>query len=106
MESIRVVPEITSALVTWTPPSDVEDSLKVFIFQLKYYPVMFPDSEVVLNTTDTSYHAVGLIPLTKYQFEVRLILPDAPSKWVTANVTLQEHIRKHTASNPLCFSCL
>lgn len=85
-------PEITSALITWTPPSDSDD-IEV-IFQLMYYPIVFPERDVLVNVTSTSYHAVGLIPSSNYRFQVRLLLSSGPSTWTTANVTLHERIRK------------
>lgn len=92
IERFEAVPNITSALLTWALD---EESLNHF--RLKYFPVLFPDLLILVNTTETRYEAVGLIPQTTYAFELLPILEeDAPIQSKLIEVTLDKPLRKLT----------
>lgn len=78
-------------LLTWTLN---EESQNTSHFHLKYFPVLFPNMLVVVNTTDTRYEAVGLIPQATYVFELLPIMEeDGASQSMSTEVVLH---------NPLC----
>ena len=64
-------------------------------YRLKYFPVLFPDMAVAVNTTNTSHNAVGLIPMATYRFELLPVLDgDSLAQVISINVPLDNPLRK------------
>ena len=80
-------------LLTWA--LDAEPLNSTSYFRLKYFPVLFPNLLVFVNTTDTRYEAISLIPQATYIFELLPISEeDAASQSKSIEVTLDQPLRK------------
>ena len=90
MNSLNVQPDITSAMVTWEP-SVTDDILS---YQLVYYHVAFPSDKTIVNVTETTYNAVGLLPHGRYRFKVQQRTTGGLGLPATIDVKLTENIRK------------
>ena len=91
VESIDVVADITSARVTWVKPNSTPSA----VYELQYFPTLFPSHVTTLNTTLKSHDVIGLIPTLRYQFQVRVYMDGERGEWVSANVSLEQKIRKY-----------
>jgi hypothetical protein len=93
IERFGAVPDITSVLLTWG--LDEESLNSTSHFHLKYFPVLFPNMLVLVNTTDTRYEAIRLIPQTTYVFELLPITEeDTTSRSKLIEITLDKPLRK------------
>ena len=93
IDSITVVPFISSAEVSWTPVTSTTDTSG---YILQYYPVSFPSHTVSINTPSTSLLVEGLIPTLNYFFQVQVVTDSNRQTWTTTDVHLEENIRKIT----------
>ena len=95
IERFGAVPDITSVSLTWALNEESLNSTSYF--RLKYFPVLFPNILVLVNTTDTRYEAIRLIPQATYVFELLPIVEeDAASRSMSIEVTLDKPLRKLT----------
>ena len=64
-------------------------------YNLKYFPVLFPEMAVAVNTTNTSHNVVGLIPMATYRFDLLPILEGgSPAQTISIIILLDNPIRK------------
>lgn len=89
--SLSINSSITSAMVNWTSSTSHPNMV---VYELQYFPTHFPSHSVTLNTSLTTHQAVGLIPLLRYQFRVRLYSSQGRGDWVSEMVMLDQKIRK------------
>lgn len=93
IEAYDAIPGITSALLRWSLAERAQE--EVDYFSLKYFPVLFPDLALTINTTNTSYEAVRLIPRATYRFELLPVLNgNTTAKAISIDVYLHTPIRK------------
>ena len=95
VDSIEVSPAITSAEVTWVKLNSNESD----VFELQYFPVVFPSHRVSVNTTLKSHSIIGLIPKLRYQFQVRVYTSEGLGEWVSSVITLNRTIREYLLCN-------
>ena len=90
--SLNVTTAITSATLNWTNP--MGEPLTSFVYELQYYPSLFPFYTVTLNTTLTSHEVVKLIPQLRYEFRLRVYTTLEHGDWITVSTLLERKIRK------------
>lgn len=86
---LNVTTAITSATLNWVIPTEAS-----LVYELQYYPSLFPFHTVTLNTTQTSREVVKLIPQLRYEFRVRVYTPHGRGDWTTVSSLLDRKIRK------------
>lgn len=78
-------------MLKWTLAEDALATID-YIY-LKYFPLLFPSMVIMVNTTNMTYEAIGLIPQTTYQFELQPIFGDTVLQIMSREVIL-EKLRK------------
>lgn len=84
-------PGVTSVKLTWTFAEDAQAT--IYYFYLKYFPLLFPSMVIMVNTTNMTYEAIGLVPQTTYLFELQPIVGDKALQAMSKEVML-EKLRK------------
>ncbi len=90
VESVSVSIDITSARVTWTGKSSNTSDL----YELQYFPSLFPSHRITLNTTLKFHDVMRLIPTLRYRFQVRVYTGGEHGDWVGVVTSSEKKIRK------------
>ncbi len=90
---INVTAYLSSALARWVMSDNFDNNS---YYQLQYYLTAFPSYTTTINTSLLSYEVIGLIPMSQYQFQVRVCYDDDHhGDWISTVVNLEQRIRKN-----------
>lgn len=88
IETFVAIPGVTFVILKWT---FAEDALATIDYiYLKYFPLLFPSMVIMVNTTNMTYEAIGLVPQTTYLFELQPILGDTVLQVMSKEVILEK----------------